>query len=238
MNFACNEDLCMFLSKLSYLSEGTQGKCFLDKKNNKVIKLFWSFFEGENSYINKDEILRFSNLKNDTVIWPEEVIVVNGIVQGYVIDYVNVVDLFKVNPLNVDLDDFAKAILKAEEDIKFLTNNNVKMYDVTRNTLFNGKQLYIIDTLEYDYGKTTFEKNREGLDLEIKYFLVDGYFNWFVERNADLLDLYRRKENSGYEFLCAFREELRNYLKEDINTLGTAQALTRKRNIIKYNRDF
>ena len=74
-----------------------------------------------------------------------------------------------------------EATIKAEKDVKTLTDNEVRLYDVRYNILYNNGKMYVIDTLEYGNRKVSYEENRMTIDDELMLFLVDNYFEEFVK---------------------------------------------------------
>ncbi len=228
MEFKTRKELVTFLKRLKYFNEGAQGKCYFDRSTNMVYKIFFSFIDEEPSFINREDIMYFSHLQNDTVIWPTDVIYVGQEIVGYTVRYVNAFNLETMDPLSVNLESLERAVVKAQKDIYFLTESSVILYDVLYNILFDYKNLFIIDTMDYGNGKVSEEANMRGINLAIKYFLVSGFFDAFVDRNETLRELYRGKCNA-LEFLKYFKSELESHLKKEIITLNDAKPLVRRR---------
>ena len=173
MKFVNKEHFDAFLNCLSFLGQGSQGICYLDSKNRIVYKVLHEYFdEDENIYFSKDDLLKFSDIKNKTFIWPTDIISVDGKVYGYIMPYKRAKNLNASNPLMVNLNSLEKGILRAEKDIKLLTDNGVHICDLRYNTLYNNGNIYVIDTIEYDYKLSTYKENREGLDKELILYLV------------------------------------------------------------------
>ena len=131
------------------------------------------------------------------------------------------------NPLMVNLNSLEKGILRAEKDIKLLTDNGVHICDLRYNTLYNNGNIYVIDTIEYDYKLSTYKENREGLDKELMLFLIDNYFDDFVFSNSVLREMY-----------LEFRKMLSEYIGEDVVYLNKAKSLVKKNNNPIYCRGF
>ena len=88
MKFVNKEHFDAFLNRLSFLGQGSQGICYLDSKNRIVYKVLHEYFdEDENIYFSKDDLLKFSDIKNKTFIWPTDIISVDGKVYGYIMPY-------------------------------------------------------------------------------------------------------------------------------------------------------
>ena len=207
MNFINREHFDMFLKNLKFLGVGSQGVCYLDGKHKVVYKVFHTYFDKEKSDYRIQEILRFSNIVNDTFIWPSDVINVSGEIVGYTMPYVRAKSLYENDPLLVDLNAFEKASVKCTEDIELVTNKGVAIYDLMYNILYGNGKINIIDTMEYGNGRVILSKNMKTFDYEVKLFLVDNYFNEFVNENKMLREMYL-SDTSALEFLKLFRSKL------------------------------
>ena len=240
MNFVNEKALDQEIHHLRYLNEGSQGVCYLSckKKNpNKVYKLFHHYFEQEDSTVSEEELLQFSSIKNNTFVWPEDSIQVNHHVVGYTMPFKKAKNLYQIDPLKVRLSSFEKALTIADKDLKMLTDKHVATFDVMYNTLYGNGHFYIIDTLDYVKKEISYKDNSSVFHKEIKYFLVDNYFDDFV--NADLLlrDLYHEQDVSSLLFLKCLRLKLSEYQGEEIKTLGKVKSLVRHREYGHYIRN-
>ena len=83
MEFVSREHFDTYLRGLKYLGQGSQGACYLNTKNNTVYKVFNDYFDEEEAGYTEDFLLRFSDIKNSTFIWPNNVIKVAGTIVGY-----------------------------------------------------------------------------------------------------------------------------------------------------------
>ena len=106
--------------------------------------------ENEKAGYDKDFLLRFSNIKNNTFIWPTDVIYVENELVGYTMPYKNSKNLFQIDPLSVSLNALEKGITNIFKDIKIITDNNVTLYDVMYNIMYKNGRLYVVDTLEQE----------------------------------------------------------------------------------------
>lgn len=237
MNFKSEKQLKIYLNSLEFLGQGSQGVCYLDKTNNTVIKIFHEFFEEGITSYKKEDILKFSNVKNKTFIWATDVIIVDGNIVGCKMPYIQYKSLYETDPLRVNLNSFAKGILSAEIDIKLLTEKNIRIFDIMYNIFYKSGKFKVIDTMEYGNAPTQYEANRRGFDLEIMKFLVDNYFNYFVLQDTILSDMYLSHGVSGYEFLTALRHKISEYLGFEVTTLNQAKSLVRRIPTPKYERN-
>ena len=221
MEFVSREHFDTYLRGIQYLGQGCQGVCYLNTRNNTVYKVFNDYFDEEDAGYTKDFLLRFSDIKNSTFIWPNNVIKVAGTIVGYTMPY-----------------KLEEATIKAEKDVKTLTDNEVRLYDVRYNILYNNGKMYVIDTLEYGNRKVSYEENRMTIDDELMLFLVDNYFEEFVKNDKLLNAMYREFEVRGVDFLKVFRNKLSEYVGKDITKLDEVKHLVRKNNSHIYQRGF
>lgn len=238
MNFVSREHLNIFLNNLLFLGQGSQGACYLNKRTNMVIKIFNDYFDNEIANYSDEYLMKFSSIKNKTFIWPTDVIRIGNEVVGYTMPYKKAKNLYKINPLFINLDTFDKAAQNAMDDVRIISNSNVRLYDVRYNILYASGKFYVIDTLEYCIRETSYEENRKNIDDEIKLFLVDNYFNDFVRTDTILNEMYNNNDISALDFLRAFRIKLSEYIGKDIEKLNDAKILVKKSTKSKYSRDF
>ena len=132
-----------------------------------------------------------SHIKNDTFIWPSDVIMIDDLVAGYTHSYFEEDNFCDFNdPFGVNLDNLSYAVARANEDIKLLSRRKVEINDLLYNLMFDGKRIKVIDTFEFRKGDITYLENVEDLNNEIKMFLVDGYFENIVLDNKRLYKTY------------------------------------------------
>lgn len=232
-----NSNFGKYLDTLKYLGSGSQGVCFLDVNNKRVIKVFHSYFDDELDNIKKEDIMRFSNIFNSTFMWPKDVIELDNNIIGYVMNYSKKKNLYKINPLNVSLNSLINAIYKVYSDIYLLTDKNVVIYDIMYNILYSNGSFKVIDTMDYGYGVTDYSQNRVGFDHEVMCFLVDNYFDNFVEQDKLLNNMYLSRDVSSLEFLIEFRKKLSEYNGKEINYLRDVKRLVKSNNKTLYSRD-
>lgn len=229
INFNNKDNFDLYLKRLLFLGMGSQGVCYLDKKNKIVYKVFHGYFANEDEGYKSEDILKFSNIKNGTFIWPNDVVYVNDRLIGYTMPYVASNNLCDTDLLSTDLNIFERSIEKSYNDIEILTKNNVCLYDVMYNILCGNGKINVIDTMEYSYGNTSLKKNIAAFDIEIRYFLVDDYFDVFVNSDTLLKEMYYDKKNvTSLEFLRVFRNKLSEYIGTDVDKLEKAKKLVMK----------
>lgn len=229
VSFNNKNNFDLYLKRLFFLGMGSQGICYLDKKNKVVYKIFHGYFDDEDEGYTADDILKFSGIRNNTFIWPSDVVYANGRIIGYTMPYVSSVNLCDTDLLSTNLNLLEKAIDKSYCDIEILTKNNVCLYDVMYNILYSNGKINVIDSMEYNFGNASLKENMAAFDAEIKYFLVDNYFDEFVNTDILLREMYHDKKNvTSLEFLRMFRNKLSEYIGTDIDKLEKAKKLVMK----------
>lgn len=229
VSFNNKNNFDLYLKRLFFLGMGSQGICYLDKKNKIVYKIFHGYFDDEDEGYTANDILKFSGIRNNTFIWPNDVVYANGRIIGYTMPYVSSVNLCNTDLLSTNLNLLEKAIDKSYCDIEILTKNNVCLYDVMYNILYSNGKINVIDSMEYNFGNASLKENMAAFDAEIRYFLVDNYFDEFVNNDILLREMYHDKKNvTSLEFLRMFRNKLSEYIGTDIDKLEKAKKLVMK----------
>lgn len=246
MVFKRKEDLMLYLNKLTYIGFGSQAVVYLDKKSGNVLKIFHSFLEEDDEYLYRGtslDLLRFSHIKNNSFIWPNSVIMVDNEVVGYTRKYINSKPLCEINPLNISLDRFSNFITDIQNDIEIISESGIKTYDMMYNVLYGNNGFKVIDHEEYAFSDKSIDKlirvNNDSLNYEIMYFLVDCYFNDFIDSYKILKDMYNKPGIDILEFIKLFRNYLSEYVGNDIKRLRDAKVCINKNKnrVKKYERN-
>ena len=222
------KELDNLLYNLVYIGSGSQGTCYLDKSTNTVYKVFHSYSDRESSFYSVSDIMSIKDEFNNTYYFPKDVILVNGKVEGYTLDYFKGYNLCMMNPFNINLDSFEVILSKVYSDIRSISDKNILSYDVLYNIMYSKEKLAVIDTLDYTIFSDTYDINRYNFDLGIKLFLVDGYFDHFIYSDILLREFFESKDVSSLEFLKVFRKKLSEYLDYRVCALNDASSLVRK----------
>lgn len=231
MEFYSVQDLKNFLFKQKFLGSGSQGSCFVNFERDTVYKIFNAFLiDEEDPYYSYEDIMGFSFVKNGSFVWPVDIIKVDNMIVGYTMLYVNSTDLFRVNPLKINLNLFRKFIGKTYEDINLITSRDIKIYDLLYNIMLGEDGFKVVDTLEYSSGKTSFLLNRSYFDYAIMLFLVDGFFDSVVYDDKLLREMYLNKEVSSIYFIDEFKKKLSSLIDKDITKLEDAKKFVLHRN--------
>ena len=249
MVFNSKKELVLFLRNLKEIGFGSQGVCYYNPRDKKIYKIYHQFFDKDLDpdyfvHYTESEIMRFSHINNNTFIWPEDTIILNGEVVGYITQYVNAKSLYKINPLTVNLDTFYDAIINAKKDIDLISNYKVVTMDMMYNVLYNNS-FSIIDADDYYYldDDKDIEINRQinhnNFNMEIYYFLVDGIFENFVNANKELRELYGSKKEDVLIFLKLFRQYLSEMVGNEITSLKETRAYADKLLVVnRYQRGY
>lgn len=245
MNFISREHLLSYLKRLSFIGMGSQGECFLDKKTNKVYKIFHQYVDelddGWKFNFTRENLLKFSNIENNSYIFPLDVIYVGDEIVGYICDYVCGNSLFKTNPLEVNLDNFSTAISNTLNDVHIVSENGVRSYDVMYNIIYGNDGLKIIDCDDYSFSdidsEYLYKINCDNLSYEIMYFLVDKYFDEFIANYPILKEMYTNSGIDIEEFIKLFRKNLSEYVGFNVNYLkDVSVCLNKEKRGARYQR--
>lgn len=232
MVFNTKKDLELYLNNLIEIGYGSQGTVYLNPVNNKTFKIF-AVFEDDEYFIHytKEELLKFKSIVNNTFIWAEDVIMINDIIYGYISNYVDAKNLYKIDPLSININTFENSVKNAKKDIKLITNNRIKTFDVMYNIMYNGS-FYVIDQDEYCYSENDYDKllkhNNEQFDYEIYWFLIDRYFDEVVKNNTLLRELYKDKKENVLLFISALKQNLSELVGNEITYLSDASKYINK----------
>lgn len=235
MEFRSYKELKSYLKYLNYVGQGSQGICFLRKKDNKVLKTFHYINDADYSNCESDKsVLKFSNIKNSTFIWPIETIKIGGEIIGYITKYVDAKSLYTKDPLRLKLDTFERSIQKVRKDIHIISENGIATYDMMYNNLY-GSRFLIVDEDEYSFSpkdpQILEEENNRKFDIELYYFLIDGYFNGIINDDPILKELYISKKEDILTFIKYFRNRLNDMCEKEISHLSEAREFMDKKPI-------
>lgn len=217
------------LGPVKMIGEGSTGQVYCVQKFNNVLKIYFSYLPVKSS----EEILKFSDVQNDTFIWPSDVLTVDKVNKGYFSKYVKGRNLSAINPLIVNLEDLKNAVASSQKDVKLLSDNGIQVYDVMYNIMYNKDGLFVIDTDDFikssKDSKSLQEINSYFFNVGIREFLIDNYFDEFVKENKFLKEMYQEKNIDIIEFMTYFKRYLEEHVGSEIQTLGQASmCLNRK----------
>lgn len=245
MKFNTIGELFLWLKKYNscFLDRGSQGVCY--KKGNKVYKIFHQFIDiDDDEFIvyGSEDILKFSSIVNNTYIFPNDIIYVGDTVVGYITDYVDARNLDSLNPLMFDLDRFELDLKRVYVDTEIISNFGVCSYDVLYNIMYGEDGFKIIDTFEYSKSLINKEQlvgiNRYNFNVGVQLFLIDGFFDDFINSSLYLRSLYEAHNVDVVIFLNEFRKALSIAEGFEISKLSDARkSLKLRKSEYKYIRD-
>ena len=231
MEFKSKKELLYKTIFLKEIGEGSQGICYLDKINNVVYKIYYDFLYYNEYNYNYQDIMKFSDIKNNTYVFPKDVICVNNKVVGYIEPYANSKDLTKINPLKISLDKLITNINKVRDDIELISERGILTYDVMYNVLYKNK-FNVIDSDDYAIRDLDpsylFDVNKERFDYAIYCFLIDSLFEEFVRNYKILKNMYKDKDADVTLFIELLRKYLSEYIGDEVNKLGDARKCMNK----------
>ena len=247
MNFSSKEEVNKFLQQphIKFLDSGSCGQCFYNIIDKKVYKIFYDFFDDEfYSIYNAESILRFTWVKNNTYIWPSEVITIESMVIGYVLPYIKGVDLCRLDPLTINLHKLVEDLDKVYNDNIIISKNKIVTYDIMYNILYGKTGISIIDSDDYNFdflGKNYEEilkNNNRNVDFAFKLFLIDNYFDEFVNQFSELREMYEDSNVESRIFILNLQKKLSEFIEFEINLLNDALKFKNKKRIIEKNVKF
>lgn len=240
MKFENKAKLYEFLNKLqiTFLGSGSQGQCFLDKKTKMVYKIFHDFFDEEyDCGHSKENVLRFSKILNKTYIWPSDTILVGNQIVGYITFYKKGMNLCGIDPLKINLFQLVEDLEIAYKDSEIISKNDVVTYDVMYNILYGKDGISIVDTDDYNFnvfGKSHDEIlkiNNRNINFAFKVFIIDNYFNEFINQFCELREMYEDLDLDSRIFIMAFQKKISELLDFELKLLKDATNFKNKRRI-------
>ncbi len=210
IKFNCEWEAKLYLEShsLKLVGSGSEGTCYRgrDKKVYKCLNI-------DRRYpYEVDKIITESDVELDSFAFPDELYTVEDKLFGYRTEYVSR-DYFSVDNtydldtiIDLDFEKLIKAYKRMLEDIKQLSKENILVYDLPLNLMFDGDKLIAIDTCAYKrVKKSPLEDNIKSLNRAIEII-----FNmWFLSyKDID----YRIRGTDIKEYL----DKIINSLPEDI----------------------
>jgi len=105
------------------------------------------------------------------------------------------------------------------------------------NVLYKNK-FYIIDHLEYNYSQEDTDQikiyNNNIFNMELYYFLIDGFFDELISKNKILKELYITKSEDIIFFISLFKNYLSELLECEIHKLSEAKIFQNKKTVKKH----
>lgn len=234
MEFKNKNELKEFLSLIKKLDYGATATVYHYPRAKIVLKISneFNYKEGLGIFHSSYDLSKFDGVQNDTYVLPHEIVKVGFKPVGIVYPYVSGESLYRINPLTINLKEFENHVQKAYDDTILLSNDGLMIYDMPYNTMLSKEGIKVIDTEDYPKPNITESEiessNIQALNITIKDFLVNGFFENFIKSRKDLYELYRDNKINITAFLKEFRKYLSECIGKDIEYLSEAQGLKDK----------
>ena len=187
------------------LGRGTEGICYqgIDGRAYKI------YFENRvREFYPIDTIVTQKDVPSKYFAFPETIFIVNGNMEAYTSMLVKH-NLFDHEHLTVkgiqdiDFDNLIDAYKRIQEEARLLTEKGILISDLPGNILFDGNDLFAIDTCSYEKESSfdEFNSNKRRIDDAIKgtfntLFEDDSSEGLFVSPNQDTISFLRGIEST------------------------------------------
>lgn len=191
------------------LGSGAFGTCYLMPNGFEVYKLF------DDTEIQYYYDLKFFDhlldVKNDSYVFPENLIYVKDKIIGYSMRYVfgqTLTNCFE----KIKLSNLPKFISKLEIDTKKISDSFIKTSDIAlRNTIVNKKGFYFIDTDDYLYSDwrtpdKVYEENQKQIRSMLMTEIAKNYseINLYIKEDKVMQFIMRTMKNDSKASLVDF----------------------------------
>lgn len=218
-NFKSNKELTTFIigKKITLLNRVTEGICFLGE-DNKVYKMLGKDIIKNDNY-KVEDVITEDNIKLKSFAFPQELFVLDEKLVGYSSEYIpndkfGTINLNIASVAKMDFEKFSNAYKIMQEDVDILSRNNILMFDLPFNIIYDGNRFVGIDTCGYkkvDYDPT--DKNNESFNYAIEGIFrlcyndfedpdltfndsdIDSYLEIVVDKLPNSAKLYRENNN-------------------------------------------
>ena len=182
------------------LGSGTEGECFLSGSAGFAYKIFYNYHEKfMRTMYYVDEVITAKDIELKNFFLPEELYTIKNRLIAYKNKNAgfNIFDSRSI--YEVDLDRMVRSYYDILGDVEKLSGENIKIYDLMRNLIFNGKDFIGIDTCSYTrVGDNPFKYNKFCLEMAVKDIIYSSIDKDVVLVHDDILDL---KDNEDIEVL-------------------------------------
>ena len=205
---------------------GFTANCY-KTKDDRIIKLYRKHFSDAIEVLSRksftEDIERLSEIKTESFITPEVLVVDNDEIRGYICKRVHGVQVKHLSS-NTKVTEILSNMSILLQDIKTVSNARVCLYDITgRNVMFDG-QIRVIDLDRSEFDLENRKSNLQDVNTSAVVWTVvkamfgikstkDGLY-----RNVDI-NYYRDHTDLDTEALRRLLEELKDVCKKDEPTL-------------------
>ena len=167
------DDLKRINPVVAKIGEGSEGEAFLTQ-NNQVLKVNDGFAPEEILDSDKDKVIMAQDFDLESYLFPKQLYLCDGVVVGYLSNYFgkNIIQFhpsFSCHEFKtIDYDKLLEAREKMIEDTRILSKEQINIYDLCFNLLFDGNKLGAIDTIGYYKDPNiTFDANVRRIDYSL-----------------------------------------------------------------------
>lgn len=222
---------------------GSEGDAYALKDGSVLKVLNYDEDELEEEGYEANNMLKFSDVENDSYYFAKRLYIVNEYVRAYISKRCPGYNLSALEPSYLNINNLLDSYDCFYDDTKLLSSMGIKAVDIMYNTLYDGKRFGAIDTLWYEKSSLDKDKIMNGnisqFNLELAYLLIDGRFEVFVNNTPELKEIYKAInacENVPMkEFIKLFVRKLSSYCDSEIVCLKDAQKAIRKSEKKYYN---
>ena len=160
--------------KIKKIGEGSEGEAFLTNDNS-VIKVFDDHSKTKED--TKDDIIMLQDYNIPSYYFPFQLQIVDGLIVSYLCNYFpgNVIKCgapYNCDINEINIDNLLKAYHRMVKDTEIISKDNIMVYDLAFDLLFNNYKLGAVDTFNYYRDKkSTLEDNLESLDYTLLHEL-------------------------------------------------------------------
>lgn len=240
LRFKTYEDLNRFLTKLTCIGKGTQGKCYL-YKNRWTLKIF-------HSNINAREFLQFADVGIESFSFVKYYIYVGDRVVGVIAPFIKGQNIKEHELALEKITTVARASSTLESDVEQISYLSIQAWDVlAENVIYSNGKLGIIDTIKFYYVKKDNNVLPANIN-EVMLPIIDSSLGITYASTLDPLKIrcFLEETHSRYkdyykdtfllqsprELLLGIKDELEEYLGHKIERFSDAEEPL-KRKLIK-----
>lgn len=199
---------------VKFLGQATEGSCYY-ASDGYVYKVY-DVEDLNRPVYNLENIVTTNDIQLDSFAFPEELFMADNKLIGCKMKFAgndllkdyNLADLEAISVINFNK--FKKAYYKMLKDVYTLSNNNIELYDLPFNIVFDGKKLTGVDTLGYK----KVSNNPLKSNIESYNYAIESIFRMWLDDYLDN-DL-KIVDNNIDKLLENVENKLPDYIKKDI----------------------
>ena len=210
--------------KVKSLGSGREGTCFL-LDDNSVIKILYSDYYSEYA-------LQFKDIDSATFVFAKNCTFVKDYVRAIMMEYVEGDSLSKHKPIEQRIDLLGDKLQILTDSLDDISSKGILVKDFhCGNLIYDGNNFKVVDTLPYLYLPGNNYKNENLYEVmnRIYSFLLDDIMKYKkISKEFGYIGNIDRLDNPAI-YLSYLKEELENSTDQEINTLGDANKVLKKK---------